>query len=160
MRPQVAETRAATAPTQQQRGEIRVNDEEPVQGEALPGEGEKDLGAVRGGQVQEQVAGQDRQPQEKQGAKPAGTTQGPPERGSQQGEQEQGRQGMGKAPVVADKGQAVDIDHEIVEVRPQGEGRSGQGAPTPGGTGQHLGDQHARGQVGYWIHGHLPVWVP
>ena len=27
-------------------------------------------------------------------------------------------------------------------------------------AGQQLRDQHAGGRVGYWIYGHLPVWMP
>ena len=31
---------------------------------------------------------------------------------------------------------------------------------TSGRAGQQLRDQHAGVRVGYWIYGHLPVWVP
>ena len=118
------------------------------------------LGAVGGGQVQEQVRAQGRQPQDEQGLEPAVPAQVPAQERSGQGEERQGQQRVGKPPMIADKGQTVPKDKKVIHVRQHCEDGPGQRGPPPGGRRQQLGADNPGGQVGQWIHGHLPPWVP
>ena len=89
------------------------------------------MGAVGGGQVQEQVRAQGRQPQDEQGLEPAGAAQVPAQERSGQGEERQGQQRVGKPPMMADKGQPVPKNKKVIHVRQHGEDGPGQGSPPP-----------------------------
>ena len=106
------------------------------------------------------MADQHRRADDQQGAEPAGSPQEPPQRGHRQGEKQQRRQGVGKAPVMLEVGQAVVEGKEVIEVGEYGKENPGQRGPDPGGRGGQLGEGDAGDDMGERVHNFYGVGLP